>query len=934
MSARLLARPLRTGLWLAAAVLACTAALACPAAAGAKAPARPAGPASQHKEDTERRPKEKAKPHPVRKVCRNHHEDRDLHDGGRGRGTRLPEWEPVTTVCVGKHPTDVAIAAERNAAVVANRDSRSLSLVSLDGIGGAPVPSEEISLGCFRPFRVAADGRLAVTVSPRQAQALFLDLESRERPRHVALPSGALDVALDADRGIAVVLHRNRRQLSVIRLAELAVVGQFALPHRADSLSYTKTYGWALVAGGRRSGFLSVIDVATRPAAPALRQTIALPLAAGQHAFHPSGVRVQEGPPDQAEGPAPQAVVFNKDGDLLVYDLSADLLRGPFPAGLHPARDAAGDALRSLAVLAGANDDALIVDLTAQRALYHVTAGRHPGGVAVSSAAVAIANRNDDSVSLFRLPDVQLRIVRLEPQEATAGDAFTLKVFGTGFRSGAAVIFDGVRLEAQWSTGSGLTVLTTAVPTDLVQIARTVPVAVAQGSTTTATVPFTIRPPRNPVPLVFPPLRPSNVVAGALRPGESLYVTIDGDRFVPSAQVVLDGEFLPAERVHWQSSTQIVVALAASPLAEPRTVAISVVNPPPGGGAASAPFEIKPPSAPPGVALGAVEVGAPTSGVAVDAGRDRAVVTHFGDITGTIGTTVSVLANLSQPLGETPPAVVATIPAGSNPASAAVDLTAGLAVVANQLGGTLSFLDLAASPPVELSPRATGSGLPSVVAVDSLTGVGLAAGVLDGSVDLFSTASRAVTQNLYPPSPPDGPAYGWTGVAIDPVLRLAALADEAGADGMYEVGQLVLFDLDTLGPVGESIPLGEWPGRVAVDATRHLALVTNQVSGSVSIVDLRQRREVARLEVGQEPFGVTVDESRGIALVTNRVDATLRFIDLKVSPARLLPTTVNLPFLPMEIAVVPGVPGGLRAITTDGQHTSITVIHIDDGVLP
>ena len=104
----------------------------------------------------------------------------------------------------------------------------------------------------------------------------------------------------------------------------------------------------------------------------------------------------------------------------------------------------------------------------------------------------------------------------------------------------------------------------------------------------------------------------------------------------------------------------------------------------------------------------------------------------------------------------------------------------------------------------------------------------------------------------------------------------------------------------------------------------------------VSVVNLAagQEQEVIRLAVGQEPFGVAIDEGRGIAFVVNRRDAILRFIDLRSLTPPALDLSVNLPFVPTEVALVPGISGALRLLTTDVAGTNVGVTEISSSVLP
>jgi YVTN family beta-propeller protein len=69
--------------------------------------------------------------------------------------------------------------------------------------------------------------------------------------------------------------------------------------------------------------------------------------------------------------------------------------------------------------------------------------------------------------------------------------------------------------------------------------------------------------------------------------------------------------------------------------------------------------------------------------------------------------------------------------------------------------------------------------------------------------------------------------------------------------------------------VARSWLVGGAPQNVAVDATLHRAYVTNESSGTVTVIDLRSDVVVATIDVGPRPYGVTVDESTGRVYVSN-----------------------------------------------------------------
>jgi hypothetical protein len=94
-------------------------------------------------------------------------------------------------------------------------------------------------------------------------------------------------------------------------------------------------------------------------------------------------------------------------------------------------------------------------------------------------------------------------------------------------------------------------------------------------------VQFPIGPSSNPTPHLSSIL-PTSTAMGALPPGG--YLVITGSGFVPGSVVDFNGSPRPTG---YSSSTQLAVSVLASDVATAGTVAVTVVNPNPGGGTSS-----------------------------------------------------------------------------------------------------------------------------------------------------------------------------------------------------------------------------------------------------------------------------------------------------------------------------------------------------------
>jgi YVTN family beta-propeller protein len=78
----------------------------------------------------------------------------------------------------------------------------------------------------------------------------------------------------------------------------------------------------------------------------------------------------------------------------------------------------------------------------------------------------------------------------------------------------------------------------------------------------------------------------------------------------------------------------------------------------------------------------------------------------------------------------------------------------------------------------------------------------------------------------------------------------------------------------------DEIPVGEEPRCVAIHPSDRAAYVTNAISGTVSVVNLNQRRVVAEIpNVGSEPRGCALTADGSFLYVANHTEGTVSIID-------------------------------------------------------
>ena len=105
--------------------------------------------------------------------------------------------------------------------------------------------------------------------------------------------------------------------------------------------------------------------------------------------------------------------------------------------------------------------------------------------------------------------------------------------------------------------------------------------------------------------------------------------------------------------------------------------------------------------------------------------------------------------------------------------------------------------------------------------------------------------------------------------------RLVVVNREANSISIIRVkdanGNDVAEKLDEIG-------VGQEPRCVAVHPTDQAAYVTNGISGTVSVVDLVQGREVQQIPVGTEPRGCALTPDGSLLYVANHTEGTVSII--------------------------------------------------------
>jgi IPT/TIG domain len=173
-------------------------------------------------------------------------------------------------------------------------------------------------------------------------------------------------------------------------------------------------------------------------------------------------------------------------------------------------------------------------------------------------------------------------ITSLNPTSATAGGgAFTLTVNGTGFASGAGVLWNTNSLTTSFKNA---TQVTASVPASLIASAGTASISVKSGGVTSNSVSFTVN--AQPPPLSISSIGPTSITGGTgaglgavgscpARVNAAGTLTVNGSGFTASSTVDWNGQAMVTNFV---SSTQLTACVSFANIQGYGTAAITVVS--------------------------------------------------------------------------------------------------------------------------------------------------------------------------------------------------------------------------------------------------------------------------------------------------------------------------------------------------------------------
>lgn len=110
------------------------------------------------------------------------------------------------------------------------------------------------------------------------------------------------------------------------------------------------------------------------------------------------------------------------------------------------------------------------------------------------------------------------------------------------------------------------------------------------------------------------------------------------------------------------------------------------------------------------------------------------------------------------------------------------------------------------------------------------------------------------------------------GITINPITNIAVIANDKS-------NLVSIVDLKNQ-TVLSTIPVGRVPSGIAIDKGLNIAVIGNSYDNTLSVVDMNTYQIITTIPVGKEPEGITVDSLNHKAYVANRKDNTISIVDL------------------------------------------------------
>ncbi|MDX9768429.1 MAG: IPT/TIG domain-containing protein, partial [Ectothiorhodospiraceae bacterium] len=461
---------------------------------------------------------------------------------------------PVPEVLLQLNGAIAAVAIERyghEAVALAGQTAHLFDLASRSS-RALPLPAEG------RALALDAGRRLLVAGLAQAPGLAFLHLDNgTAHPHALELPS-VRAVAVDAARGVAVVIRGDGLHVTTVDLDTRTSLAEAELPAEALDLALHTVTGMAYVLAADAAGSrLLRLD----PASASVVQDMPLPAGGSRLAV------------DEDR----HLAIVASPGAIALLDLNSGQIIANHAQASQPERLAVQP---DAGLLAFAGNGIGLLDIPAGSTRPDYLAFGPVSAMAASARYNVVLVGERDTGKLWRvpLPSPLPMLDGLLPAEVDVGSpAFTLRASGSRFVDGAQLLFGDRVLPTQWSGPGALSAL---IPADALTVSGQVDVAVRNPAPTarrSEPLGFRIRGP-NPVP-VLTAIDPARIALSDPPVARTLRLT--GKQFVPESVAHLGAEPLVTSYV---SSTELRAEIPAALLTVPGTVPVTVFNPAPGGG--------------------------------------------------------------------------------------------------------------------------------------------------------------------------------------------------------------------------------------------------------------------------------------------------------------------------------------------------------------
>ena len=253
-------------------------------------------------------------------------------------------------------------------------------------------------------------------------------------------------------------------------------------------------------------------------------------------------------------------------------------------------------------------------------------------------------------------------------------------------------------------------------------------------------------------------------------------------------------------------------------------------------------------------------------------------------------------------------------------------------LVSNLAAGTIDFVDVELGER-RLTIRLEGGPGQIAVAPDGLAAVVTIPGdeAVGDSIGIIDLVHQSLTRTIELKGPGPEVASGemtfWRprSATFVPTGEMVLVASEA-------TGTVVFISLDEARVVGSAYSGGEKPQEIVISADGRFALVSNQGSGTVGVINLARRRLEQTIEVGGDPGALALSPDRSKLWVANRGTNSISVIDMATSmvevefPCGSYP--VDLTFTPDGAHVLCAnlSPGSISVFDTASQKATAEII--------